>query len=67
MATNKIKFDSEQKYDGFNKYGHYQFGYLTCPYCRNSDTDPIRDGGEWQEKKARYCFACTGKFIPKHE
>lgn len=37
-------FDKEQKYAGFNKHAHYQFGSHTCPGCKSDDTQKRKDG-----------------------
>jgi len=58
----EVFFDKEQKFSGFNSKGHYQFGYLTCPYCKSDKTEPkeIYEGGK--KYSVRVCAACTGLF-----
>lgn len=58
-----IEFDSEQKKDGFNKYGNYQFGLNTCPVCKSEDTDKEREAPETH----RWCNVCSSLFGINYE
>lgn len=61
----EIVFDTKQKHSGFNKYGHYQFGCLTCPFCKSDRTERTKQPECKEEGKYKYlnqCHDCTGVF-----
>ena len=39
MKIPNIKFDKEQKKNGFNKFNHYQFGNQSCIGCKRDKDD----------------------------
>lgn len=60
-TTKRWQFDLNQTKDGVNKYGLYQFGSHTCPYCKSDKTEPNSE-----DTNRRQCNACTAKWTPKN-
>lgn len=59
-----IRFDSDQKHSGVNKYGHYQFGNRTCQLCKGdtAELEVVTEKGK--EVKRLVCYICQPHLHP---